>query len=75
MSILEIILVFFLVWWLVLFCVLPFGVSSQKEQGIGVDGSDPGAPARARILHKLLWTTLITTGLWLAIIVMIMFVF
>ena len=38
---LEIIVIFVVIWWLVLFTVLPFGV--QKDDKI-VGGNDPGAP-------------------------------
>jgi predicted secreted protein len=41
--------VYFIIWWVTLFAVLPFGVSSQDEAGEVAPGSDPGAPAIARI--------------------------
>jgi GTP-binding protein Era len=37
--------IFFLIWWVVLFAVLPWGVRSQHEGGEVVPGTDPGAPA------------------------------
>jgi predicted secreted protein len=40
---------YFVIWWLTLFAVLPFGVRSQHEAGEVVAGSDPGAPAKVRI--------------------------
>ena len=52
--------VYFLVWWLVLFAVLPWGVRSQEEHGEISPGSDPGAPAIPRLWLKLLWTTLVS---------------
>jgi predicted secreted protein len=52
--------VYFLVWWLVLFAVLPWGVRSQAEHGEISPGSDPGAPAIPRLLLKLLWTTVVS---------------
>jgi hypothetical protein len=36
---------YFVIWWTVLFAVLPFGVRSQAEAGDVVSGSEPGAPA------------------------------
>ncbi|MGL4242463.1 MAG: DUF1467 family protein [Beijerinckiaceae bacterium] len=41
--------VYFIIWWVTLFCVLPFGVRSQQEAGEVTPGSDPGAPASARL--------------------------
>ena len=52
--------IYFVIWWLVLFLTLPFGVRSQHEDGEGAPGTDPGAPMLARMGHKLLWTTLIS---------------
>jgi predicted secreted protein len=52
--------VYFLVWWLVLFAVLPWGVRSQEEHGEISPGSDPGAPAIPRLWLKLFWTTLVS---------------
>jgi predicted secreted protein len=51
--------IYFVLWWLVLFAVLPWGVQSQADQGEVVPGSDPGAPAVPMVLVKLLWTTAI----------------
>jgi predicted secreted protein len=49
MSIGSLIALYFIIWWLTLFTVLPFGVRSQREAGETVMGSDPGAPAIMRI--------------------------
>jgi predicted secreted protein len=53
--------VYFVVWWTVLFAVLPWGVRSQLEAGEIVPGSDPGAPAVPKLASKLLWTTVVAT--------------
>jgi predicted secreted protein len=49
MAIGSAIAVYFIIWWVTLFCVLPFGVRSQSEVGDVTPGSDPGAPTVARI--------------------------
>ena len=46
-----------IVWWILLFAVLPFGVESQHETADVVPGSDPGAPVAPRLAAKALWTT------------------
>jgi predicted secreted protein len=51
--------VFFLIWWVVLFAVLPWGVRSQHEGGEVSPGTDPGAPAFPNLRRKLVWTTLV----------------
>ena len=65
MSIPTAIAIYFLIWWLMLFAVLPFGVRSQEETRAGggegiVPGTDPGAPAIPRLWWKLLWTTVLS---------------
>ena len=60
--------IFFLIWWIVLFAVLPWGVRSQHEAAdTAADGNapmapgtDPGAPIIANVGRKLLWTTLVS---------------
>jgi len=52
--------IYFVLWWIVLFAVLPFGVRSQAESGEEIAGTDPGAPSVPRMAKKLLWTTLVS---------------
>jgi predicted secreted protein len=49
-------IVFVMVWWLVLFMVLPFGAAPPEEIE---PGTAPSAPARPRLALKFLITTLI----------------
>jgi predicted secreted protein len=53
--------IYFLIWWLTLFAVLPWGVRNQEEAGEVSPGTDPGAPAIHRLWSKLMWTTIIAT--------------
>ena len=59
MSTTTFIAVFFLIWWVVLFAVLPWGIHSQQEGGAIAPGTDPGAPALPKLGRKLIWTTLV----------------
>lgn len=59
MAVGTVIAIYFIIWWVVLFAVLPWGVRSQHESGEVAPGTDPGAPAVHRVWRKLLWTTLI----------------
>jgi len=63
MTIPTAIAIYFLIWWITLFAVLPFGVRPQAEGDI-VPGTDPGAPAIPRLLWKLLWTTLVSGAIF-----------
>jgi predicted secreted protein len=58
---------FFLIWWVVLFAVLPWGVRSQQEGGEIAPGTDPGAPVVPRLGRKLIWTTLVAGAIFAAI--------
>jgi predicted secreted protein len=52
---------YFVIWWILLFAVLPFGVRSQAESGEVVHGSEPGAPALPALREKAIWTTLVAS--------------
>ena len=58
--------VFFLIWWVVLFAVLPWGVRSQHEGGEVTPGTDPGAPVVPKLGRKLIWTTLVASVVFAA---------
>jgi len=58
--------IFFLIWWVVLFAVLPWGIRSQHEGGEIVPGTDPGAPAVPKLGRKLIWTTLVSGVVFVA---------
>ena len=61
MQLTTIIAIYFLIWWVTLFAVLPFGVRSQHEGEDYAQGTDPGAPIIAGIGRKLIWTTIVAT--------------
>ena len=56
----TVVAIYFLVWWITLFAVLPFGMSRQAEDG-HTPGADPGAPLAHVMWRKLGWTTLTAT--------------
>ena len=56
-SVATAIAIYFIIWWVVLFAVLPWGIHSQQESGEVAPGTDPGAPAAHVIWRKLFWTT------------------
>ncbi len=64
MAITSAIVMFSVIWWLTLLCILPFGTRSQEEVGEIVPGTPASAPANPRIGRTLLWTTLVTVALW-----------
>jgi predicted secreted protein len=56
--------IFFLIWWVVLFAVLPWGIKSQHEGDDIAPGTDPGAPSKALIGWKLVWTTVVAAAIY-----------
>lgn len=55
---------FLVIWWLVLFMVLPFGAAPPDEVQ---DGHASSAPAKPRLLIKILVTTVLAIGVTLAV--------
>jgi predicted secreted protein len=58
---------YYLVWWVMLFAVLPWGVRSQREAGEVVPGSDPGAPAKTRFLFWIGVNSALSAVIWVLI--------
>lgn len=64
MTIISAVAVYFLIWWVVLFAVLPFGVRTQEEDGAVTEGTVPSAPSRPLLLRKALATTLVAAVIY-----------
>ena len=68
MSITGSIIVYVIIWWIVFFSVLPIGIKhNDKPFDNNLEGIDPGAPKNPNILKKFLYTTLITTVIFVGI--------
>ncbi len=53
--------IYFVVWWLILFAIMPFGMHTQDEEGEVVLGTARSAPVRPNLLKKAIATTIVTT--------------
>jgi predicted secreted protein len=50
--------IYLVIWWTVLFAVLPLGIRTHAEMGIDLkDGGDPGAPVNPNLKRKAITTT------------------
>jgi predicted secreted protein len=67
MSISFLIAVYFVLWWVVLFAVLPFGVRTQAEAGEVVPGTPASAPASFPLLRVFAVTTLVAALVFAAL--------
>ena len=61
--------VFLTIWFVVLFAILPIGVRSQRESGSYMEGTDPGAPVHPQLLKKAALTTVVTSVIFAALMV------
>jgi predicted secreted protein len=67
MSLSFAIAIYFIIWWTVLFAVLPIGVRTQGEEGVVVPGTPESAPAVPRLLRVVLLTTVISALVFAAL--------
>jgi predicted secreted protein len=65
MSIALGIAIYIVIWWTVLFAMLPIGVRTQGEDGAIVPGTPESAPTAPRLLRVVLLTTAIATLIFL----------
>ena len=61
-----------IVWWVVLFVVLPLGMN-QGSQARPEDGGDWGAPQRPNLKRKFITTTWVSAIVWAVLILAIQF--
>ena len=55
-------MVYLVVWWIMLFAVLPLGVRRVENPG---PGQDRGAPEDPQILRKVVITSLVAAVVWI----------
>ncbi len=55
------VVVYAVIWWTILFAVLPWGIKRTENPEAG---HDPGAPAQPHIGRKFLWTSLVAAVIW-----------
>jgi predicted secreted protein len=58
-SLLPSLAIYFVLWWLCFFVVLPFGANSQHEIGEVTPGTDAGAPYKLYVLRRVVATSLL----------------
>lgn len=65
MSVTSLVAIYFIVWWLVFFAILPWGNRAQADvdQANMAPGTAPSAPARPRLILKALITAVIAAGI------------
>ena len=66
MSLVSGIAVYIMIWWMVLFTVLPIGTSPEPESDPQTGGWR-GLPRRPRMLRKMIITSLVSAVIWLGV--------
>ncbi|KAA2212810.1 DUF1467 family protein [Pseudoroseomonas oryzae] len=64
------VMVFVMVWWVVLFAMLPIGVQTDAE-GDAATGGWRGTPRAPNIGRKLIWTTVASVLIFLGIFALV----
>jgi predicted secreted protein len=67
MSISFAIAIYVVLWWTVLFAVLPVGLRTQGEEGTVVPGTPESAPMHPRLLRIAVITTIVSTIIYGAV--------
>jgi predicted secreted protein len=58
--------VYFIIWWVVIFAVLPWGVTSVSDDEV-VQGQERGAPRNPTLLLRVAVTTVVAAVIWLIV--------
>ena len=61
------------IWFLILFIILPLNLISQAESGTTTSGTPSSAPTNPNLKRKMLWTTMIAIIIWCPICLIILF--
>ena len=69
MSITGSLIIYVLIWWIVFFALLPIDVNREKKDNI--KGIDPGAPENPKIIKKFAYSTLITSIIFIIILLLV----
>ncbi|MEM1284205.1 MAG: DUF1467 family protein [Pseudomonadota bacterium] len=59
--------IYFVIWWVTLFAVLPFGVKTQGEAGEVVPGAPASAPAKVDIVRIFVRNTIVASIVFAAL--------
>ena len=59
--------IYLIIWWVVLFAMLPIGVRTQAEEGEVVPGTTESAPHRPQLLAKIAATTVVASVVFVVV--------
>ena len=71
MSVTGLAILYVIIWWVVFFAILPIDVNRQKT--VKIEGEDPGSPENPKMIKKFMYSTVITTIIFIIIYLLIKF--
>ena len=69
MSITGSLIIFVLIWWIIFFSLLPIDVDRIHKET--VEGVDKGSPENPRIIKKLIYTTILSSIIFIGILMLV----
>ena len=69
MSITGSLIIFVLIWWIIFFSLLPIDVERKHKEM--VEGVDKGSPENPKIIKKIIYTTIITSIIFIGIFMLV----
>ncbi len=69
MSITGSLIIFVLIWWIIFFSLLPIDVDRKHKEM--VEGIDKGSPENPKIIKKIIYTTIITSIIFIGIFMLV----
>ena len=69
MSITGSLIIFVLIWWIIFFSLLPIDVDRKHKEL--VEGVDKGSPENPKIIKKIIYTTIITSIIFIGIFMLV----
>ena len=69
MSITGSLIIFVLIWWIIFFSLLPIDVDRKHKKM--VEGADKGSPENPKIIKKIIYTTIITSIIFIGIFTLV----
>ena len=69
MSITGSLIIYVLIWWIIFFSLLPIDVERKHKEM--VEGADKGSPENPKIIKKIIYTTVITSIIFIGIFTLV----
>ena len=69
MSITGSLIIFVSIWWIIFFSLLPIDVDRKHKEM--VEGVDKGSPENPKIIKKIIYTTIITSIIFIGIFMLV----